>query len=117
MISFEYLKKPDSSMVAHEIFDVLADNMTVIAPTGNSRETDFELWFGAVSGGLQRAERQIILIKDNENLVGFFQYYTNADTFEKVWGNMQENIGILIAGFCLSLYAIKKYNKRIFAFK
>lgn len=81
MINFEYLNKPDFPKVAQEIFDILADNMTVIAPTGNSRERDFELWLDAVNGGLQKEERQIILVKDNENLIGFFQYFTNADSF------------------------------------
>lgn len=80
-VSFGYLNKPDFQTVARQIFDILADNMTSLAPTGNTREEDFNLWFDAVSDGLQRAERQIILIKDNENLVGFFQYYTNTDTF------------------------------------
>ncbi len=80
-VSFSYLNKSDFQTVARQIFDILADNMTAIAPTGNSREKDFVLWSDAVSDGLQRTERQIILIKDNENLVGFFQYYTNADTF------------------------------------
>ena len=81
MISFEYLNKSDFSAFARQIFDILADNMTMIAPTGNSREEDFVLWSDAVSDGLQREERQMILIKDNETIVGFFQYYTNADTF------------------------------------
>ena len=80
-ISFSYLDKSDFQTVAQQIFDILADNMTMIAPTGNSREEDFNLWYDAVSDGLQKAERQIILIKDNETIVGFFQYYTNADTF------------------------------------
>ena len=80
-LNFEYLNKPDFSASARQIFDILADNMTVIAPTGNSREKDFGLWIEAVSDGMQRPERQIILIKDNENLAGYFQYYTNADTF------------------------------------
>lgn len=80
-ITFTYLNKPDFQTVARQIFDILADNMTGIAPTGNSREEDFVLWSDAVSNGLQREERQIILIKDNNNLIGFFQYYTNADTF------------------------------------
>lgn len=80
-ISFSYLNKSDFQTIARQIFDILADNMTAIAPTGNSREEDFVLWSDAVSDGLQRPERQIILIKDNETIVGFFQYYTNADTF------------------------------------
>ena len=81
MISFEYLNKPDFSAYERQIFDILANNMTMIAPTGNSREEDFDLWSDAVSDGLQREERQIILIKDNGNLIGYFQYYINADTF------------------------------------
>lgn len=81
MISCEYLKKADFPMFSQQLFDILADNMTVIAPTGNSRKEDFKLWSDAVSDGLQKEERQIILIKDNGNLIGFFQYYTNADTF------------------------------------
>ena len=80
-IRFEYLNKSDFAAFAQQIFNILADNMTAIAPTGNSREEDFILWFDAVRDGLQKAERQIILIKDDEGLIGFFQYYTNADTF------------------------------------
>ena len=81
MISFEYLNKSNFPTVAHTIFDILADNMTLIAPTGNSKEDDFKIWFDAVSYGLKRSERQIILIKDDENIIGFSQYYTNTDTF------------------------------------
>lgn len=81
MICFTYLNKPDFPAVANEIFNILADNMTEIAPTGNTREDDFICWYGCVSDGLKRDERQIILIKDNDIIIGFFQYYTNADTF------------------------------------
>lgn len=80
-LKIEYLNKVKFPEYAQRIFDILADNMTVIAPTGNSREKDFSLWSDAVSGGLKREERQIILIKDGITLVGFFQYYTDADTF------------------------------------
>ena len=81
MINFEYLNKIDFPTIAYTIFDILADNMTLIAPTSNSKEDDFKLWFDAVSQGLERSERQIILIKDNDTIIGFSQYYTNADTF------------------------------------
>ena len=81
MIIFEYLIKSDFSFVANIIFNMLADNMNVIAPTGNSIEEDYRCWYDAVSVGLQREERQIILIKDNGKIIGFFQYYINADTF------------------------------------
>ncbi len=80
-LSFEYVNKPDFSAVANDIFNILADNMTLIAPTGNTREDDYNCWYGCVTDGLNRDERQIILIKDNDNIIGFFQYYINEDTF------------------------------------
>ena len=81
MVSFEYLNKSDFSVISKDIFNILADNMTIIAPTGNSREDDYGCWYDAVSSGLQRDERQIILIKDSGATIGFFQYYVNPDTF------------------------------------
>lgn len=81
MICFEYLNKPDFSGVADDIFNILADNMTVIAPTGNTREDDYNCWYGCVTDGLSRDERRIILIKANDSIIGFFQYYINEDTF------------------------------------
>ena len=81
LITFEFLNKTDFSQKAKEIFDILADNMTVIAPTGNTREEDFACWSDSVSEGLERAERKIVLIKRCDELIGFFQYFTNEDTF------------------------------------
>ncbi len=80
-INFEYLNKTDFSTVSDKIFNILADNMTIIAPTGNSRKDDYECWYQSVSDGLNRDERQIILIRNNDNIIGFFQYYTNKETF------------------------------------
>lgn len=80
MITFEYLNKKDFSAISNEIFNILADNMTAIAPTDNSREEDYKCWYEAMRSGLQRAERQIILIKDNEKIIGYFQYNINTDT-------------------------------------
>lgn len=80
---FSYLNKTKFNEYAPYIFGILADNMTKIAPTGNTREEDYKCWYGAVSEGLSRAERQIILITDSTSneIIGFFQYYVNADTF------------------------------------
>lgn len=81
MIEFEYLNKVDFSAYSQTIFDILSGNMTKIAPTGNTLEEDFKMWNSCVSEALQRDERQMILVKDKEKLVGFFQYYTNEETF------------------------------------
>lgn len=80
-IRFEYLGKPDFSSLSNDLFNILADNMMAIAPTGNTREDDYKCWYQGVSDGLKRDERQIILIKDNDNIIGFFQYYINENTF------------------------------------
>ncbi len=80
-ITFDYANKSDFSAVAVDLFNILADNMTVIAPTGNTREEDYKSWYACITDELKRDERQIILIKHNDNIIGFFQYYTNEDTF------------------------------------
>lgn len=77
---FQYLDKKDFTALSQQLFDILADNMSVIAPTGNSRQEDYRCWFSAVSDGLIRKERQIILIKNGEEIIGFFQYYITEDT-------------------------------------
>ena len=80
-MTFDYMDKEAFSSLSNILFDILADNMQVIAPTGNTREEDYKCWYEGVGDGLKRAERQIVLIKDADSIVGFFQYYTNADTF------------------------------------
>ncbi len=80
-VTFEYLNKADFTAISPVIFGILADNMELIAPTGNSRDEDYKYWYEGVGEGLKRDERQIILIKDNDCIIGFFQYYTNPDTF------------------------------------
>lgn len=80
-IKFEILRKSDFSSVSSDIFNILADNMTIIAPTGNARDDDYKCWRQSVSDGLKRDERQIILIKFNDSIIGFFQYYVNENTF------------------------------------
>ena len=89
MISFQYLNKSDLSTLSHALFDLLHTNMSRIAPTGNSKETDFERWYDAVSDGLRQDARKIVLMYHADELIGFFQYYTNEDTF------MMEEIQIL----------------------
>lgn len=83
MSHFIYLNKEGFDKCADEIFNILADNMSVIAPTGNSREEDFKLWHQAISGVINDENRHIVLIYKNgtDNLIGFFQYSINTDTF------------------------------------
>ncbi len=81
MITFSFLDKNEFPCIAPSLFNILADNMEKIAPTGNTRQEDYACWYTSVKEGLQKEQRQMILIKDDESIVGFFQYFTNADTF------------------------------------
>lgn len=78
-ISFRYLQKPSSPDILDEIFDILATNMRVIAPTGLTYEEDKAEWLSCVPPALEKEARQILLIYDQNELIGFFQYYVTAD--------------------------------------
>ena len=45
-----------------------SENMSRIAPTSNPLEEDFEVWKEAVYPALNREERQILLIKKNDEI-------------------------------------------------
>lgn len=81
MVSFRIMNKNEFENNAAYIFSILSTNMTDIAPTGNTYEEDFYCWKKAVSDGLKRPERNIILIINEELLIGFFQYCVNISTF------------------------------------
>ena len=66
---------------APELFEILYENMKDIAPSGLSREDEYDRWHAAVGEGMKRTERRIVLIMDGKVLAGFFQYYVNAEEF------------------------------------
>ena len=80
-LSFEYLDKSTFPKMAPALFDILYCNMSVIAPSGQSREDEKRAWLNAVGEGLKRDARHIVRIKDGDTLAGFFQYYVNSSTF------------------------------------
>ena len=81
MVIFKFLNKLEFDRVSKDIFSILAANMSEIAPTGNSYEEDYNSWFVAVKEGLIKEQRKIILISSENELIGFFQYYTNNNKF------------------------------------
>ena len=78
-ITFRYLQKPPSPALLEEIFTILAANMRVIAPTGLTYEENRAQWLSCVPSALEKEARQMILIYDRDELIGFFQYYVTAD--------------------------------------
>lgn len=78
---FEYANKSQLENILPELFAILHANMSSIAPTGNSYDEDFPEWYSAVSSSIQKSQRQIVLIYDNVELIGYFQYSVNGGTF------------------------------------
>lgn len=81
MVAFEILSKDKPDKVLLSLFRILHSNMSVIAPTGNDFEKDYRIWIDAVSHGLKQDTRKIILIYDDAEIIGYFQYYVNSSTF------------------------------------
>ena len=76
MITF--LEKEQFSALAPEIFAILDGNMRRILPERLPYEEEYRLWYEAVSEGLRRPPRQMILAQDPEGkILGFVQYYAN----------------------------------------
>lgn len=82
-IEFSYLSKNEFNKYASKLFSVLYDNMTAIAPTGNSREEDYKSWHKAVCGEMQSNKRHIIVILTGnmKEIIGFFKYSINECVF------------------------------------
>ena len=78
MISISLLDKAQFPAVAPAVFAMLDGNMRPILPDRLPQAEEYRLWFQAVSEGLTRDPRQIILVHGPENkLLGFVQYYAN----------------------------------------
>ena len=77
--TFRFLEKPPAPEILDEIFDILATNMRVIAPTGLTYEEDKAQWMACVPPALEQEARQMVLIYVGDELAGYFQYYVMAD--------------------------------------
>lgn len=81
MITCQYLDKNEVRRFLPQLFSILHGNMSVIAPTGNTYEQDYALWSDAVAPAMQKENRHIVLIFNDDTLIGYLQYYTNETTF------------------------------------
>lgn len=82
MITFKFLPKAEAEKYLPSLFEILHGNMSKIAPTGMTYEEDFNEWYGEVYQAFVNKEpRKIILISEDDRLIGYFQYYVNEETF------------------------------------
>ena len=75
------LDKARKDAVLPLLFDILHANMSRIAPTGNTYEEDLASWLFCVSPALEKEPRRILLIRDRDEIAGFFQYFVNNALF------------------------------------
>ncbi|MBE6687134.1 MAG: hypothetical protein E7591_07890 [Ruminococcaceae bacterium] len=79
-MKFVLVDKRETDVFLSELFKILHSNMSMIAPTNNSYDTDFKTWSSNIIPAMQKQNRQIVLMYVNDTLVGYFQYYINTDT-------------------------------------
>ena len=79
MGEFLFLDKQKLDVFSPRLYEILHSNMSLIAPTNNSYEDDFEIWSSHIIPAIQKEQRQIVLMYVECKLVGYFQYYINVD--------------------------------------
>lgn len=80
-INFGFMENSEFADHAPALFDILHTNMSSIIQSETTREEEYAEWSRAVGEGMQKPARRIILINCGSELIGFFQYYVNADVF------------------------------------
>lgn len=77
---FKYADKMRLEEILPFCFEILYENMSVIAPTGDPYEEDLRLWRDNVYPLLEKDWRQLALIYCEKELVGYFQYSVLENT-------------------------------------
>ncbi len=78
---FTYLDKQFIENTLPFLFDILHSNMNVIAPTGNTYEDDFRIWYDNILPAMHKTARQIVLMHNNDKIVGYFQFCEHDKIF------------------------------------
>ena len=79
MIRYCLMPKADKAHWLPRMFDLYRENMDTIAPSGLSREDARAQWFAAVSPALDKAPRNVLLCTDDDEFLGYIQYYTRGE--------------------------------------
>lgn len=79
-VRFNYADKTRLEEILPVCFEILYENMSVIAPTGDSYEEDLRMWYDNIYPLMEKAERQLVLLYCQEELAGYFQYSVLDDS-------------------------------------
>ena len=89
MFEFKFADKLQIKLLLPDLFRILHSNMSIITPTNNSYNEDYEIWGSYIIPAIQKEERQIVLMFAESKLVGYFQYYINSDTVSLMMEEIQ----------------------------
>ena len=78
MLTFTFLDKTQKEQWLPKLFELLYANMHTIAPGDLTYEQEKQQWTENVSPALEKEPRKVILCLDDDDLVGYVQYYTNG---------------------------------------
>ena len=89
------LEKKDIDKNLRKLFELLSLNMDIIDPTGDPPEEDYRIWKDHILSEIEKPEREILLLKQNDDIVGYFQYSLRDTVFimeeiqfhPSIWGS------------------------------
>ena len=81
MPDISFLRKKDIGKDLRKLFELLSSNMDSIDPTGDPPEEDYRIWKGFILSEIEKPEREILLLKQNDDIVGYFQYSLRDTAF------------------------------------
>lgn len=104
-MEIKYLDKSRKGEWLPKLFDLLYENMLIIAPSGLPYEEERERWMGQVSTGLEAPPRQIVLCLAANELIGYAQYYCRGPMVmvEEVQIKKQHQRSPVFCGLCRHL--------------
>lgn len=81
--SFRFLEKEEFDNRGAELFALMYENMSVIAPFKNSYEVEEADWLRLYGGAFKnRAERKIVVVETQGHIKGFFGYCAAGEVFD-----------------------------------
>ena len=104
MFEFKFADKLQIEQLLPDLFRILHSNMSLIAPTNNSYEDDFEIWSSCLIPAMKKEQRQIVLMYVDDTLAGFFRYYINVDINSLMMEEIQIAKGFQGTGLFSALY-------------
>ncbi len=80
-IQIDQLQKEDIPAVLPRLFQILYENMNPISPVEEPYDAAGLSWQSLIAGALEDPRRTLLIVRDCDEIVGFFMYATNGVNF------------------------------------